>query len=191
MNKRKGIYWVKTDRWYVERLVWLIAGTDVVVSSVLTVLHSPNWIFSILFVGVCSVIVALTGFCLVGNIVYRLGAEARLSRQRGGAVPRASLYFMQTDKWFLERFIYLFVGVNLSLSSLLAKFHTLYWLYFTVFVGSATVVFAFTGYCFMANLLYKFGAEPRLGRSLGMPAAAPVAATNPDVVRHIAGPRQM
>lgn len=190
MSKRKGIYWVKTDRWYVERLVWLIAGTDVLVSSVLTVVHSPNWIFSILFVGVCSVLVALTGFCLVGNIVYRLGAEARLSRQRGNAAPRASLYLMETDKWYLERFIYLFVGVNLSLSSLLAKFHSLYWLYFTSFVGSATVVFAFTGYCFMANLLYKFGAEPRLGRTLGMPGVpATVTANKPGAAPNLTGSR--
>ncbi|MDX1762970.1 MAG: hypothetical protein R3231_01480 [bacterium] len=191
MSTRKGIYWVKTDKWYVERLVWLIAGTDVLVSSILTVLHSPYWIFSILFVGVCSMLVALTGFCLVGNLVYRLGAEARLLRQGVPSETEASLYLMQTDKWFLERFIYLFVGVNLSLSSLLATFHSLYWLCFTGFVGSATVVFAFTGYCFMANLLYKLGAEPRLGRSLEMAAVpAAVATTPPRRVRNVAKFRQ-
>jgi len=62
MEKRSGVFLVKTDWWYIERLVWLIAGTDVVLSSILTAVHSPNWAFSILFVGVCSITVALTGF---------------------------------------------------------------------------------------------------------------------------------
>jgi hypothetical protein len=75
-----------------------------------------------------------------------------------------TLYFMQTDRWFLERYIYLFVGVNLSLSSMLARFYNPYWLLFTGFVGTATIIFSFTGFCIMANLLYRLGAEPRLCR---------------------------
>jgi hypothetical protein len=185
MSVRKGIYLVTTDGWYVERLVWLIAGTDVVVSSVLTVLYSPHWIYSILFVGICSVIVALSGFCVVvgicsvivalsgfcvvGNIVYRFGARPMLSRRRPMEADKTErVYFMQTDKWFLERYIYLFVGVNLTISSFLVKLHSLYWLLFTGFVGTATMVFAFTGYCIMANLLYKFGAEPRLEKGFAV-----------------------
>ncbi|MBA4372107.1 MAG: DUF2892 domain-containing protein [Thermodesulfovibrio sp.] len=71
---------------------------------------------------------------------------------------------MQTDHWYLERYIYLFVGVNLSISSMLSVFYSSNWLYFTGFVGTATLTFAFTGFCIMANLLYRLGAEPRLCR---------------------------
>lgn len=71
---------------------------------------------------------------------------------------------MQTGRWFLERYIYMFVWVNLSLSSMLARFCNPNWLYFTGLVGAATIVFAFTGFCIMANLLYMLGAEPRLCR---------------------------
>lgn len=167
MNKRRGVFLVKTHRWYVERLVWMIAGTDILVSSILTAWYSPNWAYLILIAGTCSIIVALTGFCAVGNILYLLGVKPMLQSSDNVRGERSStLYFMQTDKWFLERYIYLFVGVNLSLSSLLARFYSPYWLIFTSFVGTASIVFSFTGYCIMANLLYRLGAEPRLGREL-------------------------
>lgn len=158
---------VKTDWWYVERLVWLIAGIDVLASSLLAALHNPAWTFSILFVGVCSVLVAFTGFCIVGNILYLLGVQPLVPSPRTVNNGRWSrVYFMQTDEWYLERCIYLFVGVNLSLSALLARFAHPAWLFFTGFVGLATVFFAFTGFCIMANLLYLFGAKPRMCRFL-------------------------
>jgi len=165
MSARSGIFLVKTHVWYVERMVWLIAGSIVLMSSVLTHTHDPNWTFAILAVALCSIMVALTGFCVVGNLLLLLGMKPMIPRRPlpgGGRAGR--LYFMQTDRWFLERYIYLFVGVNLTLSSMLARFYSEYWLFFTGFVGSATVVFAFTGFCIMANLLYRLGCEPRLCR---------------------------
>ncbi len=165
MGKRKGVYLVKTYTWYVERLVWMVAGTDVLASSVLASIHNPNWAYSILFVGLCSITVALTGFCIVGNILCLFGAKPMIPMKANFSGRwRKSLYFMQTDRWFLERYIYLFVGVNLSISSMLARFYNSNWLFFTGFVGSATIVFSFTGFCIMANLLYRLGAEPRLCR---------------------------
>ncbi|SPQ00248.1 conserved membrane hypothetical protein [Candidatus Sulfobium mesophilum] len=165
MGKREGLYLVKTYTWYVERLVWLVAGTDVLASSILSAVHHPNWTFSILFVGLCSVMVALTGFCVVGNILCLFGFRPMIPVKVESAKKwRRSLYFMQTDRWFLERYIYMFVGVNLSLSSMLARFYSPNWLFFTGFVGTATITFAFTGFCIMANLLYRLGAEPRLCR---------------------------
>jgi hypothetical protein len=156
---------VKTYTWYLERLVWLVAGTDVLASTVLSATYNPNWTFSILIVGICSILVALTGFCLVGNILLLFGARPMIPvKTESGGKLRRSLYFMQTDRWFLERYIYMFVGVNLSLSSMLARFYSQAWLFFTAFVGIATIVFSFTGFCIMANLLYRLGAEPRLCR---------------------------
>lgn len=167
MAGRSAVFLAKTDWWYAERMVWLIAGVDVLLSSVLTSIHSPNWAFSILFVGVCSVLVALTGFCVVGNILYLLGAQPLVPGRRtvnDGNWSR--IYFMQTDAWYLERYIYIFVGVNLSISSMLARFYSPGWLYFTGFVGTATIFFAFTGFCIMANFLYRIGAKPRMCRYL-------------------------
>ncbi len=73
---------------------------------------------------------------------------------------------MQTNKWFLERYIYLIVCFNLSVASMLVLFVSPYWLFFPAFVGGASVVFAFTGFCILANILYRLGAEPRLCRYL-------------------------
>lgn len=167
MEKRSGVFFVKTDWWYVERLVWLIAGTDVLLSSILTAVHSPNWAFSVLFVGLCSITVALTGFCIVGNVLYYLGVQPLVPDKRTYHDGKWNgIYFMKSDEWFLERYIYIFVGVNLSISSLLARFVHPGWLFFTGFVGTATIFFAFTGFCIMANLLYRLGAEPRMCRNL-------------------------
>lgn len=161
MHNRKGIYFVETDRWYLERLVWLAAGVVLLGGTLLAWLLHSLWALSITFVGLCSIMVSLTGFCIMGNILYRLGAKPLLEKH--GEQGR-NWYFMQTDTWYLERYIYLIVGINLSLASVLSIIHSPSWLLFTAFVGTATIVFPTTGYCIMANMLYKLGAEPRLQR---------------------------
>jgi hypothetical protein len=74
---------------------------------------------------------------------------------------------MQTDARYLERRIYLAVGVNVTLASVLSLVHTPWWLAFPAFVGVAMVWFAATGFCIMANGLYWLGAEPRLAPRSG------------------------
>ena len=71
-------------------------------------------------------------------------------------------YFMQTDQWYLERRIYLAVGININIASLLVLFLTPRLMLFTAFVGGAMVWFAGTGIGVMANGVYWLGAEPRL-----------------------------
>jgi hypothetical protein len=74
---------------------------------------------------------------------------------------------MQTDRWYLERRIYVGVGVNISVASVLSLVHSPWWLSFTAFVGVAMIWFAGTGFCIMANSLYWLGAEPRLNPEAG------------------------
>lgn len=69
---------------------------------------------------------------------------------------------MQIDRWYLERRIYLAVGINISIASILVLAVSPWLTLFTLFVGGAMVWFAATGYCIMANALYWLGAEPRL-----------------------------
>lgn len=159
MALRSGIYIVPTDRWYIERTVWLIAGLALLVSTVLAALYQPLWALAIIAVGLSSINVALTGFCVVGNILRRFGFTPMM----GVTAPTpGNLYFMQTDRWYLERRIYLAVGINISIASVLSLVHSPWWLLFTGFVGAAMVWFAATGFCIMANGLYWLGAEPRL-----------------------------
>jgi len=159
MPLRSGIYIVPTHRWYIERTVWLIAGLVLLAATALAALVEPRWVLAIIGVGLVSINVALTGFCIVGNGLRLLGFTPMLATQ---APTRWNLYFMQTDRWYLERRIYLAVGINLSLASVLVLVHSVWWLLFTGFVGAAMVWFAATGFCIMANGLYWLGAEPRL-----------------------------
>lgn len=164
MEFRPGIYIVPTHRWYIERTVWLIAGLVLLGGTALAMLHQPLWVLSIMATGFASIGVSLTGFCLVGNILRLFGFTGMLEN-RTTAWHR--WYFMQTDRWYLERCIYLAVGINISAASVLVLVHSSWWLLFTGFVGVAMLWFAATGFCIMANGLYWVGAEPRLAVDRG------------------------
>jgi hypothetical protein len=75
------MYIAQTDSWYLERLIWLIAGIFSLGSALLAWLHSPYWLILTGLVGVNLIVFALTGFCLMANIIYRLGARPRLQRR--------------------------------------------------------------------------------------------------------------
>jgi hypothetical protein len=170
MALRSGIYMVPTDRWYIERTVWLIAGVVLLSATSLAALVDPRWVVLVIATGLSSIIVAVTGFCMVGSALRRLGFTPMLGVNEP---TRWNLYFMKTDHWYLERRIYLAVGINISVASVLSLVHSVWWLAFTGFVGAAMVWFAATGFCIMANGLYWLGAEPRLApeRGADCPAA--------------------
>jgi hypothetical protein len=178
MAHRSGVYIVPTHRWYIERTVWLIAGFVLLTCTALALLVNPLWVLGIIATGLASITVALTGFCIVGNTLRLFGFTPMLGEK---AQTRWNLYFMQTDRWYLERRIYLAVGINISIASILALNFSLWWLAFTGFVGAAMVWFAATGFCIMANGLYWLGAEPRLAPapdSGKAPTPDPVAAAS-------------
>ena len=154
-----GSYIVPTHRWYIERTVWLIAGFVLLTATVLAIAFNPLWILGVTATGLISINVALTGFCPMGNVLRLLGFKPML----GDKTPRRwNLYFLQTDKWYLERRIYVTVGVNICLGSLLVLTYSPWWTLFTGFVGAAMIWFAATGYCVLANILLWLGSEPRL-----------------------------
>jgi hypothetical protein len=176
MGLRSGVYIVPTHRWYIERTVWLIAGISLLTATALAALVHPLWVLGVIVTGAASILVSLTGFCIVGNVLQLFGFTPML----GSTTPRRwNLYFMQTDRWYLERRIYLAVGINISVASVLSLLHSPWWLTFTGFVGTAMVWFAATGYCIMANGLYWLGAEPRLAPEAGCPRPVPAARGQP------------
>lgn len=159
MAIRTGIYIVPTHRWYIERTVWLIAGIVLLASTALALLVNPLWILGVTATGLVSINVALTGFCPVGNVLLQFGFTPMLGADTS---MRGNLYFLQTDRWYLERRIYVTVGINIIIGSILFLALSAWWAAFTLFVGTAMIWFAATGYCVLANLLYWIGAEPRL-----------------------------
>lgn len=157
MALRSGVYIVPTNRWYIERTVWLVAGLVLLIATTLAATVQPLFALFVIATGAASVMVGLTGFCIVGNILKRFGMSGNLE-----ADPSSKWYFMKTDAWYLERRIYIAVGINISIASVLSIVFSPWWLAFTAFVGVAMVWFAGTGFCIMANGLYWLGAEPRL-----------------------------
>ena len=168
MALRSGVYIVPTNQWYIERTVWLVAGAVLLTSTALALWVNPLFVLFVIATGVASITVAFTGFCIVGNALLRLGFTPKLGDATKGA---GKWYFMQTDSWYLERRIYVAVGINISIASVLSLVHSPWWLAFTGFVGVAMVWFAATGFCIMANALYWLGAEPRLAPHLIAPRA--------------------
>jgi len=103
MTKGRGPYIVPTHYWYIERTVWLIAGIVLLCSTTLALLWNPLWILGVTATGLVSINVSLTGFCPVGNVLQFLGFTPML----GSATGRSKFYFLQIDRWYLERRIYL------------------------------------------------------------------------------------
>ena len=79
-------YLMQTDSWYLERRIYPAVGTNITIASVLSLVHSPWWLSFTAFVGVAMVWFAATGFCIMANGLYWLGAEPRLAPL---AAPRA------------------------------------------------------------------------------------------------------
>lgn len=74
------MYIAKTDSWYMERIIWLIAGVFALSSAVLAWAHSPYWLILTGLVGINLIVFGLTGFCIMANILYKLGARSGLCR---------------------------------------------------------------------------------------------------------------
>lgn len=67
------------------------------------------------------------------------------------------MYLANTKKWYLERVIWLIAGFFTFSSALLVYFFGKGWLIFTAIIGLNLMFFAVTGFCTMANILYKLG----------------------------------
>ena len=72
------------------------------------------------------------------------------------------MYIAQTDSWYLERITVLIAGIIIMVSVILAWIYSPYWLIVTFIIGVNKIVFALKGICLTSNILYVFGAKPRL-----------------------------
>jgi hypothetical protein len=74
------MYLLRTDGWYLERLLYLMGGIMTLLSVVLVLLHSIYWLILTAFVGLNMIVLGLTGFCPSANILVKLGVQPRLAR---------------------------------------------------------------------------------------------------------------
>lgn len=71
------MYIAEKENWYLERVIWLIAGSVVLTGSVLSILVNPYWIILTLFAGINLVVFSFTGFCIMANILVKAGVKPR------------------------------------------------------------------------------------------------------------------
>jgi hypothetical protein len=76
------MYLLKTDSWYLERIIFLMAGILVLASSILAWAHSIYWLILTLLVGLNLFILAVTGFCPSAAILNRIGVKPRLGQTK-------------------------------------------------------------------------------------------------------------
>jgi hypothetical protein len=74
------MYMACTDNWYLERVVWLVAGVFTLTGTVLAWLVSPWWLILNALVGVNLIILSFTGFCLMAQLLHALGFKPRMER---------------------------------------------------------------------------------------------------------------
>jgi len=72
------MYIAKNDNWYLERVIWLVAGFMTLLSAVLAYFYSPYWLILTAFIGVNLIIFALTGFCIMANLLVKLGFKSKI-----------------------------------------------------------------------------------------------------------------
>lgn len=65
------MYLLKTSHWYLERIIFLLAGVMTLVSVILMVLHSIWWLILTTLVGLNLIIYATTGFCVMAVILAK------------------------------------------------------------------------------------------------------------------------
>jgi len=60
----------------------------------------------------------------------------------------------------IDRIVLAFAGSVILTSLLLSQLHSVQWLWLTTFVGANMLQAAFTGFCPLAMVLKKLGAQP-------------------------------
>jgi len=60
----------------------------------------------------------------------------------------------------IDRLVILIAGCFILISLILSQIHSLYWLWFTAFVGANLIQAAITGFCPMAKILKLLGIKP-------------------------------
>lgn len=72
------MYLAKTDKWYLERVIWLLAGIFTLTSIFLGYFVSPYWFVLTGVVGLNQIILSVTGFCPMTVFLDKLGCRSRI-----------------------------------------------------------------------------------------------------------------
>lgn len=70
------MYIANKDSWYLERIIFMVAGTLVLLSLALAYFFSKYWLILTGLVGLNLIIFATTGFCIMANLLTKLGIKS-------------------------------------------------------------------------------------------------------------------
>ncbi len=59
----------------IEKIILIVAGTMVLISSILSIYVSPMWIYLTVFVGANLLFAGVTGFCPMVKILRKFGLK--------------------------------------------------------------------------------------------------------------------
>ena len=60
----------------------------------------------------------------------------------------------------IDRVVMAFAGIMILLSLVLSQLHSVYWLWFTAFVGANILQSSITGFCPLVKILKSMGLKP-------------------------------
>ncbi|MCB1147321.1 MAG: DUF2892 domain-containing protein [Leptospiraceae bacterium] len=75
------MYLARNDFWYIERVIYLVAGVFTLVGIILGTQVSAYWFALNILVGMNLVVFSLTGFCIMSNILFKLGLRPQCDRK--------------------------------------------------------------------------------------------------------------
>lgn len=73
----KKVYKQNTDNWYLERIIFLVAGTFVVISVFLIFMGFFGWLYFIFLVGIMLINFALFGYCPMAILLSKNGVKEK------------------------------------------------------------------------------------------------------------------
>ena len=82
----------RTDKWYLERIIWLIAGSVVLGGIALGIMVHPYWFILPCLAGFNMIVFSFTGFCPMAILLNSLGVQPLDSSQgtdQGAPGPKA------------------------------------------------------------------------------------------------------
>ena len=85
------MYRAPTHKWYLERIIWLIAGTIVLTGISLGILVHRYWLALPLLAGINMIIFSLTGFCPMAIFLNKVFHVKPLVDRHGDGRPRSCM----------------------------------------------------------------------------------------------------
>ena len=74
------MYMARTDGWYLERIIWVLAGVVSLAGLALALFVSRWGLILNALVGVNLIVFGASGFCLMANMPHAMGAKPKLCR---------------------------------------------------------------------------------------------------------------